>query len=147
LASYVFGKVANSVFSLTDDLGTFVAGKRTTAKGKGENKPDDPTMFQLLSKIIGESRPIKLFAIGFPFLLKKSRLFEYYVAHNAASLFYLSTGLLFIVAAAVPGDGNFRWAEVAFGVILLACGLKSEAEVRMSWLDSSESRPTPMPQV
>jgi hypothetical protein len=131
LASYVFGKAALSTVTLVAELWELVAEKVATPKEK-ESKSNDPTGLQFLSGIVRESSAVKYFlygVVGSPLFFKKSRLYEYYVAYNAASLFYLSAGLLFLVATAIPGDGNLRLVEATAGVILLIRGLRSKSEM------------------
>jgi hypothetical protein len=129
LASYVFGKVSLSVVTLIEELARATINKRAIAKAKKENKGKESTALQLLARLFTEAPDqIRSFVIGIaggPFMLGKSRAYEYYAAYNADSLFHLSSGLIFIVAAAIPGDGGFRWLEGAIGIILLARGLRS----------------------
>ena len=58
----------------------------------------------------------------------RSPLFEFFAGFRAQVLFYLSSGTIFIAAACIPGDGNFRFAELVAGAEADGCSGSSETE-------------------
>ncbi len=60
-----------------------------------------------------------------PLMAGKSRTFEYYMAHVTQVNATLSLGLLLLVAAFIPGDGQLRIAEAAAGLVFLTSGVLS----------------------
>lgn len=129
LASYVFGKVSLSAVSLVEELARTTINKRAIAKAREESKGKGATTLQLLAGLFANaSDQIRSSVIGIaggPFMLGKSRAYEYYAAYNADTLFHLSSGFLLVIASAIPGDGRFRWLEAVTGLVLLARGLRS----------------------
>jgi len=131
-ASYIVGKLVLSIITLSADMSVWF---RRRAKRQKE-VPQQPEGTSLLVSLLNhfntlvEQSPdvVQAFLGGIaagPFLTGKSQGIEHYSAMEAGAIFYLSTGVVFISSAAIPGDGNWRVVEATIGVILLARGLKS----------------------
>ena len=60
-----------------------------------------------------------------PALNGKFQALEHFSAYEAGTVFHLSTGLVFLLSAAIPGDGSWRVLEGLLGAILLARGIRS----------------------
>jgi hypothetical protein len=137
LASYLFGKVSLSAVTLVDEIARSALNKkmRTTARQEIKGKKST-ALLELADYLAGASGQVRSFVSGLaggPFMLGKSRAYEYYAAYTADSLFHLSAGLLFLAAAAISGDGNFRYLEAAIGLVLFARGLRS-SWIRVSFM-------------
>ena len=133
--SYIVGKLMLSVIAL---IVRFVKWTKENINRKGrkqhpEQKPQN--ILQLLANLASQSletsNELRFFIGGLvaaPIVSKDSDLFQHYAAAEASSLFHLNTGLAFIVAAVIPGDGALRLLEAAAGVILLVRGIMLEIE-------------------
>ena len=131
LASYILGKVVLSIVALSVELLKWFAEKLKT---KEAQKPQPAAnQLQVLATLVSEylgsaSESFRAFIGGLvagPILSGKFQAFEHYAAHEASTLFHLSTGLIFILCAAIPGDGNFRVIEGVAGALLLLRGVRS----------------------
>jgi hypothetical protein len=129
-ASYVAGKIVRSVVMLSVALCEWLAGKlkrRKAEKPKGQQVQNTlQVLAEFVSNELGASSGMRAFVgglVGASILSSKSDLFQHYVAHEAASQFHLCTGVVFILGAAVPGDGVFRILEAIVGAVLLIYGI------------------------
>jgi hypothetical protein len=66
--------------------------------------------------------------VGGSMLTGKTPLYEYYAGLSSKISFSLSAGVVAIGAACIPGDGSFRFAEAAAGVVLIAAGVCAARE-------------------
>lgn len=133
LLSYVFGKV---VFGMVGVICELVLNRSIKDAGKPQTKGNDQeqqNLLQSLATVVSESlnaapKELKTFIAGMlagPFMLGKSRAYDYYAASVTQVNFYLSTGIFFLIGAAIPGDGKLRFLEATVAVLLLARGIRS----------------------
>ena len=132
-ASYIAGKVVLSVVTLIPDIRKLLQRRAKRKKAKTAKPAQATNLLQsignLASSVIDQSPDyFEAFLGGLvagPALNGKFQALEHFSAYEAGTVFHLSTGLVFLLSAAIPGDGSWRVLEGLLGAILLARGIRS----------------------
>lgn len=133
LGAYAIGRASLSIVTLLAELVEKLSSK------KARSSPPEPTgqqqsalqaLMMWISSHLQESAPwFKTFIGGFvagPLMFGRTRAYEFWAASKTDVLFHLSTGLLLIVAAFIPGhEGRLRLVEAGVGAIFLVRGVVS----------------------
>jgi len=123
-----------SVITLAMQLAKWTLDRFKRKKAKRTPDPKPQNLLQLLVGLVSQYLEIDGFQVFLgglvagPTLLNQSTLYQHHAAVEASSLFHLSTGFVFLLCAAIPGDGIFRYAEALAGLILLVRGTMLEIE-------------------
>lgn len=130
-ASYIAGQMLLSLVTLTEDLaGASHRKPKRTESAIKSTQPKSPTVLDEIRSAVSQVpeaatviQGLLAGAVAGPVFKEESGMLEHFTAFRAGTLFYLSTGLAFFIAAAIPGDGKFQLIELGISIIFLTRGI------------------------